>query len=217
ASPPPAPAPEPPLVLDPGHITVGTGNDVVSFSFTTNAASSGVVGIAVDGVVVFQGNLGSEHFAGDVAVKFNSGGSSQFNVWFEGASGVHLSQVSYNGINLAPLSQSMMGSGNAGFMLHTSPPGTNMAGSSGRDIFILSGGSVSVTTGSGRDLILVRDPGTYRIMDFNQQQDRILFEEMSRESLSVTKQGAHLVLGFEGGSITLHKGAKFDADQFILV
>jgi hypothetical protein len=136
----PGPLPEPPVSY-PGDITVGTGNDIMSFSFTTNGASIGVAGIAVDGVVVFQGNLAS-----------NGGGSSQFNIWYEGASGAHLSQVSYDGIE-----------------------------------------------------------------DFDQKQDRILFQEMAHESLSVTNQEAHLVLGFEGGSVTLHNGAKLDADQIILV
>jgi hypothetical protein len=210
------PHPEPP-VWYPGHITVGTGNDIMSFSFTTNGASIGVVGIAVDGVVVFQGNLASENFFRDVSVKFNSGGSSQFNIWYEGASGAHLSQVSYDGINLASLSQSLIGTGNAGFTLHTCPSGTSMTGSNGRDVFILGGGSMSVTTRGGQDLIVVRDPGTYMIEDFDQKQDRILFREMAHESLSVTNQEAHLVLGFEGGSVTLHNGAKLDADQIILV
>ena len=205
---PPQPEPQPP-----SRITVGSGNDTLVFGFTIDGASTGTVGITANGISVFQGNLSDQNYPGEVAVQFDTGGSVKFTIWFEDVDAAELSSVTYNGINLTPLSHDLTGWGITGFAFHTAPLGTGVKGSNDWDVFILAGGSASVTTGGGRDLVVVRDPGTYKIMDFDPQNDRILFEGMSRESLSVTTQAEHLVLGFPDGSVTLHKGAKFDVDM----
>jgi len=206
----PEPQPEP---RPPSRITVGSGNDTLVFGFTLDGASSGTAGIEVDRTTVFQGNLSDQHYPEEIAVQFDNGARVKFTIWFEDADAAQLSSIVYDGINLTPLCHDLTGWGATGFTFHAASSNKTVKGSNDWDVFILAGGNDSVTTGGGRDLVVVRDPGTYRIMDFDPHNDRILFDQMSRDSLSVTTEGPHLVLGFPDGSVTLHKGAKFDVDM----
>ena len=206
----PQPQPEP---RPPSRITVGSGNDTLVFGFTLDGASSGTAGIEVDRTTVFQGNLSDQHYPEEIAVQFDNGARVKFTIWFEDADAAQLSSIVYDGINLTPLCHDLTGWGATGFTFHAASSNKTVKGSNDWDVFILAGGNDSVTTGGGRDLVVVRDPGTYRILDFDPHNDRILFDQMSRDSLSVTTEGPHLVLGFPDGSVTLHKGAKFDVDM----
>jgi hypothetical protein len=91
-----------------------------------------------------------------------------------------------------------------------------MPGSAGTDVFMLTGPDARVTTGAGRDLLVVRDQGHDRVADFDASQDRLMFEGMAAASLEATRQGQDMVIRFAGGSVVLEKTGLLALDAILL-
>jgi hypothetical protein len=210
----PPPAEPPPVVVEPAPEPPAT--ETIVFALTPrNPHSQGVLTIEANGERVFDGALAASHpkspwtVALDVAV----GESTEFVLSYatSGASslprpGPALVGVAHDGIALPTLSYNFPTSGMFRFTLHNGRPEDGvMTGSAGADVFMLTGADARITTGAGRDLLVVRDDGRYRVTDFDPAQDRLMFEGMAAASLSATQQGQDMVISFAGGSVVLEK------------
>jgi hypothetical protein len=125
--------------------------------------------------------------------------------------------VAHDGIALPTLSHNFAPSGVFRFTLHNGRPEDGvMTGSAAADVFMLTGPDARVTTGAGRDLLVVRDQGHYRVADFDASQDRLMFEGMAAASLEAARQGQDMVIRFAGGSVVLEKAGLLALDAILL-
>lgn len=221
---PPPPVAEPPsVVVEPAPPPVET---IVFALSPRNPDSQGVLSVEANGERVFEGALAASNPKSPwtVALDVAAGESTAFVLSYA-ASGANslprpgpaLVQVAHDGIVLPTLSYNFPTSGAFRFTLHNGRPEDGvMTGSAGADVFMLTGADARITTGAGRDLLVVRDEGHYRVTDFDPARDRLMFEGMATASLSATQQGRDMVIGFAGGSVVLEKTGLLALDAILL-
>jgi hypothetical protein len=222
ATPEPPPS-TPPVVAEPDPAPTET---IVFALNPRNQQSQGVLSVEANGERVFEGVLAAANPASPwtVALEVATGESTEFVLSYarSGVSslplpGPALVGVAHDGIALPTLSHNFPPSGVFRFTLHNGRPEDGvMPGSAGTDVFMLTGPDARVTTGAGRDLLVVRDQGHYRVADFDASQDRLMFEGMAAASLEATRQGQDMVIRFAGGSVVLEKTGLLALDAILL-
>ena len=220
---PPASSEPPPVIVEPAPPPVET---IVFALSPRNPHSQGVLSVEANGERVFDGTLAASNPTSPwtVVLDVATGESTEFVLSYarSGASslplpGPALVGVAHDGIALPTLSYNFPTSGVFRFTLHNGRPEDGvMTGSAGADVFMLTGANAQVTTGAGKDLLIVRDEGHYRVTDFDPAQDRLMFEGMAAASLSATQQGQDMVIGFAGGSVVLEKTGLLALDAILL-
>lgn len=226
SSDPPPSSPPPPVVVVPEPPAPPPVETIVFALSPRNPHSQGVLSVEANGDRVFEGALAAGNPASPwtVALDVASGESTEFVLSYarSGVSslplpGPALVGVAHDGIALPTLSHNFPASGVFRFTLHNGRPEDGvMAGTAGTDVFMLTGADARVTTGAGRDLLVVRDQGHYRVADFDPAQDRLMFEGMAAASLEATQQGQDMVIRFTGGSVVLEKTGLLALDAILL-
>lgn len=222
---PPGSSEPPPVVVEPEPGPPPT--ETIVFALTArNPHSQGVLTVEANGERVFEGPLAASNpkSSWTVALDVATGESTAFVLGYatSGVSslprpGPALAEVTHDGIALPTLGHNFPTSGVFRFTLHNGRPEDGvMTGSAGADVFMLTGADARITTGAGRDLLVVRDQGHYRVADFDPAQDRLMFEGMAAASLSATRQGEDMVIGFAGGSVVLEKTGLLALDAILL-